>query len=189
MTKLIFIQFNLILNIIAILEIVSIIFLVFIYLLIVPLIFFLCQPQESSKATGLIRNGGGGRAVASHSYLSTTKDAANVHIHEMGHSIWRLADEYDETGRILGVNRALLTDTSEENIPWKEFLNFRGIGLVSTAPKNPDRYKEYIPSKLCLMKVVVNLNVDFCEVCTHQIIKRGVQITQNEHFYIADPHT
>ncbi len=141
----------------------------------------------SSKATGLIRNGGGGRAVASHSYLSTTKDAANVHIHEMGHSIWRLADEYDETGRILGVNRALLTDTSEENIPWKEFLNFRGIGLVSTAPKNPDRYKEYIPSKLCLMKVVVNLNVDFCEVCTHQIIKRGVQITQNEHFYIADP--
>ncbi len=118
---------------------------------------------------------------------STCKSVLNsVHIHEMMHSLFKLCDEYDPT-MPTGVNRTLLLDTSEKNIPWKEFLNFRGIGLVSTYSSNPTRYKEYIPSNICIMKDTYNTKIDFCEVCTHEIITSTAKFTQNELFYIADP--
>ncbi len=118
---------------------------------------------------------------------STCKSVLNsVHIHEMMHSLFKLCDEYDPS-QPTGVNRALLTDTSEAKIPWKEFLNFRGIGLVSTYSTSPTRYNEYIPSQICIMKDVYDTKIEFCEVCTHEIITSTAKFTQNELFYIADP--
>ena len=135
--------------------------------------------------SGLIRNGTSGRANAEKHYTATTQDPTDVHIHEMGHSIWGLSDEYND-GYISmisqqGVNRFESANPTEQNIPWKEFLNFRGIGIV----KIPGQV--VVPSSSCSMAETKVPGQDFCEVCIHQIIKRGVEITQNELFYIADP--
>ena len=135
--------------------------------------------------TAVIRNKGDGRANAPSLYLATTANHSSTHIHEMGHSIWGLADEYDGN-QPTGVNRIQITDTSEENISWKEFLNFRGVGLVPTSTP-ATKTNQYIPSGECTMLDSHQPSWDFCEVCLHQIIKRGVNITQNEYFYIADP--
>ena len=135
--------------------------------------------------TAVIRNKGDGRANAPSLYLATTANHSSTHIHEMGHSIWGLADEYDGN-QPTGVNRIQITDTSEENISWKEFLNFRGVGLVPTSTP-ATKTNQYIPSGECTMLDSHEPSWDFCEVCLHQIIKRGVNITQNEYFYIADP--
>ena len=136
--------------------------------------------------TAVIRNKGDGRANAPSLYFaSTTANHTSTHIHEMGHSIWGLADEYDGN-QPTGVNRIQITDTSEENISWKEFLNFRGVGLVPTSTP-ATKTNQYIPSGECTMLDSHQPSWDFCEVCIHQIIKRGVNITQNEYFYIADP--
>ena len=136
--------------------------------------------------TAVIRNKGDGRANAPSLYFaSTTANHTSTHIHEMGHSIWGLADEYGEN-QPTGVNRIRITDTSEDNIPWKEFLNFRGVGLVRTSTP-ATKTNQYVPSGKCIMSDSHDPSSDFCEVCLHQIIKRGVNITQNEYFYIADP--
>ncbi|MBD5423068.1 MAG: hypothetical protein HDR43_01055 [Mycoplasma sp.] len=136
------------------------------------------------NTVGVIRNGSGGRANAPLNYLGTTLNSTSTHIHEMGHSIFGLKDEYDDDRQYHsdGINRVYLTDTNKENIPWKEFLDFRGVGLVQTKVPN-----SYIPASWCIMRQGGKTFIDFCEVCTHHIITTGAKITQNDLFYIADP--
>ncbi|MBD5422992.1 MAG: hypothetical protein HDR43_00670 [Mycoplasma sp.] len=137
------------------------------------------------NSIGLIRYYGSGRANANllSGYRATTLSGTAAHIHEMGHAIWGLVDEYDESGKTpgQGVNRKYILDTSEENIPWKEFLNFRGVGLKQTATTN-----SYIPASECVMRSTYSVN-DFCEVCTHHIIVTTAKGLQEQLFYIADP--
>ncbi|WP_027123779.1 hypothetical protein [Mycoplasmoides pirum] len=142
----------------------------------------------------MVRNGGDGRANTNpfgKQYNTTTKDSTWTHIHEQGHSIYGLEDEYEESKpdgaansvHIVGINDDLSNaENFLSSIRWREFLGFRGISLVENS-KFPNYY---IPSYDCLMSNGKNY-IDFCEVCTHQMIKRATQITQQELFYIADP--
>ncbi|MBD5423303.1 MAG: hypothetical protein HDR43_02300 [Mycoplasma sp.] len=141
-----------------------------------------------NNSLAVIRNGGEGRANAelfSH-FLSTTENGTSVFIHEMSHSIWGLSDEYSEGDNesFTGPNRCALNNDSEiqDRITWKEFLNFRGIGAFKPNPKE----NSYVPTRDCIMGSL-KPEIDFCEVCTHRIIKNSVKGLQRELFYIADP--
>ncbi|WP_155947919.1 hypothetical protein [Mycoplasmoides pirum] len=143
---------------------------------------------------GMVRNGGVGRANSSPStgqYNTTTSDWWLTHVHEQGHSIYGLSDEYVENMPTNSPNSIYLTGVKDDlsnakdylsNIPWREFLGFRGI----TLEENTKFHNWYVPSYSCDMRSLSHYQ-DFCEVCTHEMIKRGAKITQEELFYIADP--
>lgn len=121
-----------------------------------------------------------GRANASNGFsLTISTDGPEVAIHEFGHSIYGLMDEYSATANP-APNRSFTGNP--DRIQWKEFLNFRGVGIVNA----PGSYKEYIPSTRCLMQQLDEYT-DFCEVCTNHIIEFGTRTLGKELFYIADP--
>ncbi|MBD5422994.1 MAG: hypothetical protein HDR43_00680 [Mycoplasma sp.] len=134
-----------------------------------------------NNTVGLIRNGGYGRANALDGYRANTTAKTSTHIHEMGHSIFNLSDEYGSVA-YRGVNRIYLPNNYDiEDITWKEFLNFRGVTVWNITGN------DYRPADNCMM-ANSNWSInDFCEVCTHHIIKTGVKLSQEELFYIADP--
>ncbi len=143
----------------------------------------------SPRLSGLIRYNLTGRANAPEYFIAGSGDGEGIFLHEMGHSIFQLSDEYDEVGvGATGPNRAWISDPNDiESIPWKEFLNFRGVGVYKLT-KNPGNW--CIPTNVTNCKMgsgAYTSNSDFCEVCTHHIVTLGAKILQEELFYIADP--
>ncbi|WP_027123940.1 hypothetical protein [Mycoplasmoides pirum] len=141
----------------------------------------------NGSTAGIIRKLGNvtANATLSDYYRATTDNLATIHMHEMGHSIWGLTDEYpDTTSSGNNINRAYISDPENENsIPWKEFLNFRGIGLYKTKNNNV-----FLPADECIMHYGTYATaMDFCEVCMHHIVTTGAKATNSELFYIADP--
>ncbi len=101
-------------------------------------------------------------------------------IHELGHSIGNLGDEYNVRGEKANTSKI------KDNVPWKKFLGFRGIGIVhndnQVAPDN------YIPTNSCIMKTVGHPS--FCEVCKHSLAVRMSSSIYRENpnpVYAAEP--
>ena len=99
----------------------------------------------------------------------------HTHIHEMGHSIFSLGDEYQPSATIAAPNVSTTT-----NVKWKEFLNFRGVEINSNAGG-------YIPSESCIMLSVHDKTYDYCEVCNYELQKTVAEYLQQPLFYIGDP--
>ena len=99
----------------------------------------------------------------------------HTHIHEMGHSIFSLGDEYQPLATIAAPNVSTTT-----NVKWKEFLNFRGVEINSNAGG-------YIPSESCIMLSVHDKTWDYCEVCNYELQKTVAEYLQQPLFYIGDP--
>ena len=99
----------------------------------------------------------------------------HTHIHEMGHSIFSLGDEYQPSATITAPNVSRTQD-----VKWKEFLNFRGVEINSNAGG-------YIPSESCIMLSVHDKTWDYCEVCNYELQKTVAEYLQQPLFYIGDP--
>ena len=99
----------------------------------------------------------------------------HTHIHEMGHSIFSLGDEYQPLATITAPNVSRTQD-----VKWKEFLNFRGVEINYNAGG-------YIPSESCIMLSVHDKTYDYCEVCNYELQKTVAEYLQQPLFYIADP--
>lgn len=92
--------------------------------------------------------------------------AAEIAIHEMGHSFADLADEYwiDE---IYAAEKANMTKTSSPgSVKWKNWVGTNGVGVFpygNTFPANT----WYRPHQDCKMK---SLDKDFCSVCVERFV-------------------
>lgn len=103
--------------------------------------------------------GGSGGALAT---SSTDPSAAEVAIHELGHSFGFLADEYEIGGQGEKANRT--TNTNPATIKWKSWLNTNGIGIY---PIGVEGYQR--PHETCKMRY---LGFPFCSVCKEALISR-----------------
>jgi hypothetical protein len=105
--------------------------------------------------------GGSGGNVA----VSSLNEAApDLLLHEMGHTIGGLIDEYWYNGNE-GPN--MTQESSPEKVRWKEYLNEEGIGIYPY--EEPEAAGWYRPSLHCKMK---SLDEDFCAVCSATIAKQ-----------------
>ncbi len=113
--------------------------------------------------------------------IMSKMDDAYVWVHELGHSIFRLSDEYPENARP-GINVQYIYDKQNiDEIQWKEFLGFRGVGVNYV-----DNSRALAtPTIDCSMKT--HINSDFCPVCHHYMFYLMAKTTQQELFYVADP--
>lgn len=101
-------------------------------------------------------------------------------IHELGHSIGNLGDEYNVKGEKPN------TSEKKNDVPWKNFLGYKGIGVVHNDNQTaPDKY---IPSNSCIMKDPGHSA--FCEVCKHSLAVRMNSSLYRENpnpVYVAEP--
>jgi hypothetical protein len=121
--------------------------------------------------------GGSGGATA---VLSTHSAAGEIALHEAGHLIARLADEYETPYSIYSAVTGLpnITDeTARENIPWRDWIDpdiplptpesiTDRIGLFEGAEYSSTGM--YRPKHNCRMR---NLGVQYCEICTEAIVR------------------
>lgn len=109
--------------------------------------------------------GGAGGAYA----VSSTGSSANeITIHELGHSLFNLRDEYyagDQFARE-GINMTQETNTSL--VRWKNWLNTNGVGIYPYA-NSGTAATWYRPHENCKMRF---LNKPFCSVCKEAIIEK-----------------
>lgn len=121
-------------------------------------------------------------SFASQSLLYTHGEAS---LHELGHSIAKLGDEYGKysvSGNTSNVN-------DPEDVPWKDILGFRGVGITPNGNAVEGATEiNYIPTHSCIMKDTGNAR--FCEVCKLELVRSMNRLVYPIKFgecYVAEP--
>jgi hypothetical protein len=109
--------------------------------------------------------GGSGGAIP---VSSTNGSAAEVVIHELGHSFARLSDEYYAGDIYAGESINMTQIQDAEKVKWKNWHGDEGIGIYQHCCGN-DSEKWYKPHENCKMRA---LGLPFCAVCREAIIER-----------------
>ena len=117
----------------------------------------------------------------SFSSLSYDGTDASVMAHEMAHSIGKLGDEYNKI--VDGKYNLDYATKTADDVKWKEFLGFRGVGL---ALGNASDSSVIIPTPTCLMR---ELQYQLCEVCKAQMawyLNDFLYCDNGDDYYAAD---
>lgn len=136
-----------------------------------------------------LRDGGTGGSVA---VVSSESNMSRTIVHEMGHTLAGLADEYyyPSDGDFSGREAPNMTQTNNlQQIKWKKFVGVAGIGAVPLS-HGVDRGEGsgfdneaddwFKPSESCMM---LNTNMPFCLVCRYSILAMFVAIMGDEFDY------
>lgn len=111
---------------------------------------------------------GGFISVGSIHYLSS-----EIILHELGHTIAGLADEYYYREREAP---NLTAESSKKKVKWKKFIGKNGVSVYPYEGST----SYYVPSENCKMKT---LNTEFCEVCKEEIRKAVCENTNKTVLY------
>ncbi len=118
----------------------------------------------------------GGCAAPASALVTVTRHAESARIlaHELGHTVFKLADEYD--GNQCGVYApGPNVASSTKNLPWKALVNASKLPTpLSAAPGTIGAFKganhctsgAYRPTATCLMR---DLGQPFCPVCSAEV--------------------
>ena len=112
--------------------------------------------------------GSGGREAT----VSTNEDAAEIAIHELGHSFGKLADEYYAGDFYASEGPNMTQETSPVQVIWKDWMNNNGIGIYQHAG-TAIASSWYRPHENCKMRY---LGSPFCSVCTEALIDEIYQL-------------
>lgn len=116
---------------------------------------------------------------------STMYSHGEASLHELGHSIGKLGDEY---GRY-NISNNTYNVNDPDQVPWKDLLGFRGVGITpngNTAEGSTEI--SYIPTLSCMMKETGFAR--FCEVCKLELVRNVNKLMYPSKFgdyYIASP--
>lgn len=106
----------------------------------------------------------------------TTGAGAEVLVHELGHTIGDLSDEYCY---MLHENTNLTAESDGFKSRWAEFMYFRYVRHVHLCSGY------YRPSAFCMMEITSN---KFCEVCKLGLFEKVNEIVADkDDWYFADP--
>lgn len=109
--------------------------------------------------------GGTGGAI-----FSLQENSNNVGVHEVGHALTDLADEYwqEPYGLYFREGPNITTDSSETTVRWKNWLDFPPIGLYKHGAQG-EAARWYKPAQgTCLME---DMNKGYCAVCREAVIE------------------
>lgn len=94
---------------------------------------------------------------------------ANVAVHELGHSLFNLKDEY-YPGDILAAEAINMTQETDQNlVRWKNWLNANDIGIYQYTCNTGNCADWYKPHQNCIMEFI---DKTFCSVCQEGIIEK-----------------
>lgn len=101
---------------------------------------------------------------------STGISSSEIAIHELGHSLFDLKDEYYPGDALAGEAINMTQQTNPTQVKWKNWIGTNGIGIHahSGTPIAPSWYKPQA-GNLCKMEA---LNQPFCSVCKEGIIEK-----------------
>jgi PKD repeat protein len=103
-----------------------------------------------------------GGSGGQYAVFSTHSQSIELFLHEFGHSLSGLADEY-WAGIQYAAEKTNMTQNSDPNtIKWKKFLYSNGIGIYS----HEESTSWYRPHQSCKMRY---LGYNFCDVCNDKI--------------------
>lgn len=109
--------------------------------------------------------GGTGGAI-----FSLQENWDNVGVHEVGHALTDLADEYwqEPYGLYSREGPNITTDSSETTVRWKNWLNFPPIGVYRHGLQG-EAARWYKPAQgTCLME---DMNKSYCAVCREAVVE------------------
>lgn len=93
----------------------------------------------------------------------------NVIMHELGHSLFNLKDEY-YPGDILAAEAINMTqETNASLIRWKNWLNINNVGIYQYTCATGNCANWYKPHQNCIME---SIDKSFCSVCKEGIIEK-----------------
>jgi len=109
--------------------------------------------------------GGAGGAYA---VFSNGSNANDVAIHELGHSLFNLSDEYYAGDRYVREAINMTQETSPSLVKWKNWLNSNAVNIYPYGTSGVAA-TWYRPHQNCKMRY---LNAPFCSVCKEGIIEK-----------------
>lgn len=96
--------------------------------------------------------------------MSMHSSVPEILIHEMGHSLGLLADEYWPG---YGYDAANMTMVHDSTVKWNNWLGYKGVGIYRYDASS----SWYRPHQSCKMRYL-GKNHPFCAVCKEQLVKR-----------------
>ncbi|WP_298555438.1 M64 family metallopeptidase [uncultured Algibacter sp.] len=110
-----------------------------------------------------------GGAGGPYATSSTGNNADEIVIHELGHSLFDLKDEY-YPGDVLAAEAINMTqETNTSLVKWKNWIGLNTIGIYQHEDFNGNPKPWYRPHETCKMRY---LGVPFCAVCKEGIIEK-----------------
>ena len=107
--------------------------------------------------------------------FSVDPDVYECTLHELGHTVGKLADEYWPGS---GYERANMTsDNNPDTIKWKRFLGKNGVGIYEYGDGGNGWYR---PSQNCKMQFL-GKQYPFCEVCKEGFRDSISELTNVQH--------
>mgnify|MGYP000156227219 CR=1 FL=1 len=95
---------------------------------------------------------------------------ADIAIHELGHSLFSLIDEYYPIDDVLAVEGINMTQEIDPNlVRWKNWMNTNGVGIYQHEDNNGVLRDWYRPHQTCKMR---RIDWPFCSVCKEGIVKK-----------------
>tara|TARA_R110000868_G_scaffold8478_5_gene43940 strand:- start:25260 stop:26681 length:1422 start_codon:yes stop_codon:yes gene_type:complete len=94
---------------------------------------------------------------------------ANVIMHELGHSLFNLKDEYYPGDELAAEAINMTQETDSNLIKWKNWLNINGIAIYQHTCASGNCANWYKPYQNCIME---KIDKPFCSVCKEGIVEK-----------------
>lgn len=114
-----------------------------------------------------------GGAGGPYAVSSTGNNANEVAIHELGHSLFNLKDEYYAGDLFASEAINMTQETNTSLVKWKNWINSNSVGIYSHGT-NGNAANWYRPHQNCKMRF---LGVPFCSVCKEGMIEKIHSLT------------
>jgi len=109
--------------------------------------------------------GGSGGAFP---FASTGISASEIAIHEIGHSLFNLKDEYYPGDALAAEAINMTQETNSSIVKWKNWIPNNGVGIYKYAPTG-NASNWHRPHQNCKMRY---LGVPFCSVCKEGMVEK-----------------
>lgn len=99
---------------------------------------------------------------------SANADGNEIAIHELGHSMFGLKDEYYPGDLLAGEAINMTQETNTDLVKWKNWLSTNGIGIYQYYDSTGEAKPWYRPHQTCKMRY---LGYPFCSVCKEGMVE------------------
>ncbi len=117
----------------------------------------------------LVNSSDYGGAGGPYAVSSTGNSANEIIIHELGHSLFDLKDEYYPGDALAGEAINMAQESNTNLIKWKNWIGIDGVFRYQHIDTNGNPKPWYRPHQSCKMRY---LGVPFCSVCQEGIIEK-----------------
>ncbi|WP_372753420.1 M64 family metallopeptidase [Mariniflexile sp.] len=94
---------------------------------------------------------------------------SKVIMHELGHSLFNLKDEYYPGDELAAEAINMTQETNANLVKWKNWLNINGVGIHQYTCNSGNCARWYKPHQNCIME---SIDKSFCSVCKEGMVEK-----------------